>query len=176
MGSQRRGLVRPAAEERGALSLEQRERAVGFRRRFGEQRRAGDERAEQAAGEPARPEERHRDVQAVVGADPPRLESRRDGAQRAAVRVDRSLRRAAAPRGEQHDEVVGRPHARLEGAHECVIDRRLGQVVGEPHVAQARKARMAATRSSHLHDAWCYRLEVVEVGTAAELAHQNEVQ
>ena len=72
-----RGLVGPAAEERHPLALEEVERALGLGHRFGEQRRAGDEHAQQTAREPTGPEERHRDVEAVVGADAPRVEARR---------------------------------------------------------------------------------------------------
>ena len=69
VGGEPSGLVGPAPEQRDPLALEEGERAVGLGLGLGEQRRAGDEHREQPAAEPARPEERHRDVEALARAD-----------------------------------------------------------------------------------------------------------
>ena len=64
----RGGLVGPAAEERHPFALEQAQ--CSLRRGLASvmQRRTRDEDGDQAAAEPAHPEERHRDVEAFVGA------------------------------------------------------------------------------------------------------------
>ena len=65
---ERGGLVGPAAEQRDPLAFEELQRARRLGLRLADQRRAGDERRQQAGAEAADPEERHRDVEAVVAA------------------------------------------------------------------------------------------------------------
>ena len=92
LGGEPGRLVGPAAEQGDPLALAAaRASAPGSGSRLGEQRRAGDERRQQPAAEPARPEERHRDVErarpdATQRASSPAAAARR----RAAVGVDRS--------------------------------------------------------------------------------------
>ena len=121
MRRERGGLVGPAAKERDPLALEQLQCSCGLRLRFGDQRGAGDERRQKSAAEPAHPEERHRDVQAVAAFEAPGLEARLDRAERAAVGVDHALRRASAPGREHHDHVVGRTHGRVERGNELAL-------------------------------------------------------
>ena len=73
-------LVGPAPEQRDLLAFEERQGRARARARLGEQRGAGDERREQPGAEAADPEERHRDVEAVVAAEAPRVEAGRGGA------------------------------------------------------------------------------------------------
>ena len=104
------GLVRPSAKQRDALPGEKCQRSRRGRVRLREERGARDEGSEKARAEAARPEERHRNVEAFTTTDAAHVEAARDGPQRAAVGMDDAFRRTAAARGEQDDELIGGPH------------------------------------------------------------------
>ena len=178
VGGQSRGLVGPAAEQRRPFPFEELERALGLGDRLGEQRRARDEHAQQPAGEAAGPEERHRDVEAVVGADPPRFEARRD---RARARCRGCGRRPWARRGcpevnSTTKSSAGRTAASSASTSASSTSRRTRQVVGEPDGAEEREPGMPAPGCRRRDDARCDRLDVVEVRAAAERPREHEVR
>ena len=109
-GGEPGGLVGPAPEQRGPLALEE-----GQRRRPAPASASVSSVApatstvSRPAAEPAHPEERHRDVEALAGADAAGVESRaRPPGGRRRGCGSTPFGRAAAARGEQDGEVVGR--------------------------------------------------------------------
>ena len=139
--------ARPGRASRGTASTRSRSRNASVRAGsgvdLGEQGRARDEHREQAAAEPAHPEERHRDVEALAPPDARRASSPASVARSAfAVGVDHALGRAAAARREHDREVVGRSHRRFERGRRGSGGARRGiELAGHRHVAQRRGAR-----------------------------------
>ena len=113
---------------------------VGLR----QQRRSRDEHREQPAAEAARPEERHRDVQPLSGADAARLEPGRGRPQRAAVGVDHALRRAAAARGEQDRPCRRRDERRPPALRRCAGG--AGASGSSPQIQTRRSAGSSGSR------------------------------
>ena len=137
---------------------------VGLR----QQGRSREEHREQPAAEAAHPEERHRDVQPLSGADAPRLEPGRGGPERAPVRVDHALRRAAASRREQ-DRPCRRRDAPTSSSASTMLGARgrVGQLARRPDVAGAPAARdRAAPLRIRSTSAGASDAQVVEVRAA----------
>ena len=113
MRRERGGLIGPTPKQRDLFAFEQPQRAFRRRLGFGDECGARDEHGDEAATEPAHPEERHRDVEPLAGVDAARGEPRLRRAERAAVGVHDGLRGATAAGAEDHDHVVGRAHELL---------------------------------------------------------------
>ena len=182
VGGERDGLLGPAPEQRHLLALEERQRARRLGLGLAHERRAGDERGEEPAAEAAHPEERHRDVEAVAVAEAPRAEALLDRAERAAVRVDHALGRAAAARREHHHHVVGRSHRRVEAGDERGVGRGLGRgrvrARRRPSATVRRRGssarNCACPRSTSTRAAGAIVGEVGDVVAAAELRREDE--
>ena len=130
---------------------------------------------EQPDGEPAGPEERHRDVEAVVGPEAPGVEARRHRVEGAVVGVDRALRRAPAARREQHDEVVvGRDTALQRRRPRPVAGPGREGVVG-PDPPQRGSSEWRRPESVSGDHAGRSGVEVVEVAAAPERPGHDQV-
>ena len=170
-------LVRPATEQRRSLALEELERRRRFGLGFGQQGGAGDQRGQEALAEPARPEEGHRDVQALARTDAAGLESRCHRTQRGTMGVDHALGRAPGSRGEEDDHVVGRPHPLLRARAPGWPALR---PPGRPSVVQTRRndgaAGWRAPARTAAAEPGSRLLELVEVAAAPELGRRDEVR
>ncbi len=164
MACKRFRLIRPAAEQGHPLLFQEAQRGLRVGYLFGDEGGAGEQRGKHSAGEPADPEERHRQVQPGVGTDAPRRQTRLDRAQRVAVRVHNPLRWSAAARREDDDHRVTGSHdggERIGNATCRIVRSSLRQLVGSPNVAQRRQFGIC-------------RSQVLEIAVSAELLHRDQ--